>query len=298
MRYTRFKRKRTNKRYAAFFLISLLIIAIIYIASVGTIGKFISGIISPILASFDKGEANMTDEQGESDEPSLAIPDNNVAENAIKITDTIETSPMSICAIQMGAFTDETNAISFGDMIKSKGAAGYVMEDNFYRVLAMGYLAEEDARIVREQLKDDGIESHIYKISAPGVKMQISATEANVNAIKDAFATWEEKFKGMEDVIFKLDKGQISTVDAYDTIEAYNITMTDIYNELAGLAANQENNAILDGLAGLYSSTSSALSDIMELNSSDKVAFSSKIKYTYIDMLMKYKQYMEKITGS
>ena len=298
MRYSRFKRKRSNQRYAVFFLITLLIIAVIYIASAGTIGKFISGIISPILASFDKGEGNETPEPDGLDEPDLAIPDNNPAEDAVKITDTIETSPVSLCAIQMGAFTDEANAVSYGDEIKSKGAAGYVIEDTFYRVLAMGYMSEADARTVRDQLKSDGIESHIFKISAPGVKMQISATEANVNAIKDAFATWEDKFREMETIIFKLDKGQITSADAYDTIEASNITVTDIYNELTGLAAKQENNKILDGLAELYKNTGNAFKDIMALNSSDLVAFSSKIKYTYIDMLMEYKQYMEKITGS
>jgi len=53
----------------------------------------------------------------------------------------------------------------------------------------------------------------------------------------------------------------------------------------------------LAGLQRLYQEGIESLSKIFEGNVSDRVANSSKIKYTYIDMVCRYKQYIDSITG-
>ena len=46
-------------------------------------------------------------------------------------------NPLSICTIQMGAFTDENNAKGFRRF--KTGRAGYVHFDGYYRVLAVDF---------------------------------------------------------------------------------------------------------------------------------------------------------------
>ena len=296
MRYSRLKRKKTKQRYATFILVVVLIFAIIYVISAGTIGKFVSNIISPILSSFDKGSTDTPTAPPE-DDPLLTISDKS-NEGVVKITDTIKANTLSMKAIQMGAFTANENAGVFADDLRTKGGAGYIIEDTYFRVLAIGFQSQEDAVKVREQLKVDGIESQVYEITSAGASMQITATENNVSAIKSAFATWEEKYIALEKVLKDLDSSSIAASDAYKIMEEFKGVIDAKRDELSGLAAVQDNNPILTGLLELYQSGSKSFEDILAESSTNKVAISSKIKYTYIEMMMKYKDYMEKITKS
>ncbi len=296
MRYSRFRRKRTKQRYAAFLLIAVLLLGGIYVVVAGTAGRFISNLVSPILASFDRtGDRDKTPRPDEDDEPALTLPDK-PRENSVKVTDTIQAVPLKMRAIQMGAFTEEQNAKDFGLELQGRGGAGYVIHDTHYRVMAMGFVSEEDAKTVRAQLKEDGIESALYEISAPGANMQITATEANVTAIKGAYAVWEESFVAMETIIRDLDSEKVTSTDAHRSVSETLSSFNQVRDELSVLSANQENNIILSGLLSLYEKGSRALSLVTLENPSNRIAISAKIKYTYIDMIMQYKQYMEQIT--
>ncbi len=299
MRYSRLKKRKTKQRYAAFVLIVLLVFGVIYVLSAGTLGKFVSNLISPILSR--DGSPDATD--GVSDgEPILTVPDDNgnptdePAADTAKITETLKANALSMFAIQMGAFTDSANAETFAQELRSKGGAGYILNDGFYRVLAIGFQTEGDAKQVKEELKAEGIESHVYQIASAGVDMKITATEANVSAIRSAYEMWKEKYAALEKIIKDLDSDTISPSAAYGQIEEIKKAMEQKRDELQALNAKQNNNAILSGLVSLYESENQSLDEILSQNSSDKVAISSKIKYTDIEMLMRYKDYMEQIT--
>jgi hypothetical protein len=297
MRYSRLRKRKTKQRYAAFVLTVLLVFMVIYVISAGTLGKFVSGLISPLLSR--DADAGPSDSPSEG-EPILTVPDDRPveepSEDTIKIKDTLKANALSMYAIQMGAFTDGSNAEVFAQELRAKGGAGYVLNDGFHRVLAIGFQTEEDARQVKEELKASGTESHVYRIASTGVDMTITATEANVNAIRAAYELWEDKYVSLENIIKELDSGTISSLEAYDRIEGIQAAIEEKRNELEALNAKQKNNTILAGLVSLYDGGVNSLNEILSQNSSDKVAISSKIKYTYIDMLMRYKDYMDQIT--
>jgi hypothetical protein len=299
MRYSRLKQRKTKQRYAAFVLVVLLIFAAVYVISAGTLGKFVSSLIAPILSR--DGGADATDSPSdEGNPPVLTVPDgdftNEQAEDTVKITDTLKANPLTMYAIQMGAFTDNSNAEVFAQELRGKGGAGYILNDGFSRVLAIGFQTEEDAKQVKEELKAGGIESHVYKIASAGVDMKIIATEANVSAIRSAYEMWEEKYVSLEKIIMDLDSGTISPLEAYGKIKDTKAAIEEKKNELEALNVNQKDNVILTGLVNLYESGVISLDEILLQSSSDKVAISSKIKYTYIEMLMRYKDYMDQIT--
>ncbi|HHY83551.1 MAG TPA: SPOR domain-containing protein [Clostridiales bacterium] len=294
MRYSRIKRNQTKKRYATFLLVVLLGFAVIYVAFAGTLGKFVSNLILPLISSENKNNTGNND-----DDPVLTIPDTTEepSKDTAKVTETLKANALTMYAIQMNAFSDKSNAEAFAQELKSKGGAGYILDDGFYRVIAIGFKNEQDAKQVREELKADGIESHVYKIATAGANMSITATRDNVSAISSAYELWEEKYYSLEDIILNLDKGNISSSEAYNNIKEIKTELEAKRDQLKELYDNQNNNNIvLAGLVTLYENSCLSLDKILSINSMDKVAISSEIKYTYVDMLMQYMDYMEQIT--
>jgi hypothetical protein len=295
MRYSRIKKSQNKKRYATLLLVVLLGFLILYIAFAGTLGKFVSNWISPILVGEDSGKVPGGSNQ---DEPILTLPDETKEpiSDSEKITESLKANALVMYTVQMGAFSEAENAQSFAKELKALGGGAYVLKDDFYRVLAVGYQSEEDAQKVRKDLATNGIESYIYKLATAGADMKITATEENVTAIRSAYEMWEDKYLSLEEMVIQLDSGAITSKDAYDQISEVKIDMESKRDRLNTLNNNQNNNVILAGLVTLFDNTCQSLDKILSLNRSDKVAISAEIKYTYINMLMQYKEYMEQIT--
>jgi hypothetical protein len=294
MRYSRFRKNQSKKRYATFILLMLLGFGLIYVASAGTLGKFVSNLILPVLNGEESGRGQVQD----SDDPILSLPDetDEPVKDTTKITDTLKANALSLYAIQMGAFADEENAEAFSQQLKKRGGAGYIYNNGFYRVMAIGFQSEDDAKQVRDELRAEDIESHVYKLATGGADMQITATQENVDIIRSAYGIWEEKYRSLEEIIVSLDSGAISPSEAVDKIRETKTEMELKKEKLQEINAGQNNNAILAGLVELYNGSCLSLDKVLSKNSNDKVAISSEIKYTYIDMLMLYKDYMEQIT--
>ena len=53
------------------------------------------------------------------------------------------------------------NARAAAAELQNKGSAGFIQNDKYFRLLAVGFVSEDDAQKVRQQLKDEGIESQI-----------------------------------------------------------------------------------------------------------------------------------------
>src|SRR5690606_20564826 len=72
-----------------------------------------------------------------------------------KITETIKVEPLTIYTIQLAAFSTEENAREFAVAIKDRGGGGYIIEDKYFRVLAVGYIGEDDINKVKTQLEEE-----------------------------------------------------------------------------------------------------------------------------------------------
>jgi hypothetical protein len=197
----------------------------------------------------------------------------------------------------MGAFIDMENAQDYSQTNKRQGGAGYIVEDTYYRVLAVGFKSEEDANTVKTQLKEDDIDSQIYKISSQSISLQITATQANVDIIKSAYQVWEDNFYLLEDVFKKLDRKQIEAIKAKDDIRGIVDTLVKEKGELESLSSNLEENQILLDLVDLFEDTIDLLNSIISENSPNDVAISTTIKYTYIELMMKYMDYINQLKG-
>ncbi len=314
MRYSRIKRGRNQRRYASVIITLILLFCVLYFLTAGTIGKYLSNLISPILRSkqeYDKGnEGPFIDNDGDSDGQNLELklPDDHGQSNQgsqeeegaqlPKITETIKVEAIDLYGLQMGAFNNRENAQSIADQLKTKGGAGYVLEDQYQRVIAMTFLNEGDADIVREQLKAQSVEVQIYELKCPGVDMEITAAKEKIEGIRSSFVMLRDRMETMESVIKDLDNNKITLELAINRLTEMKNEATIKADELNQYSATQESNPILSGLKGLFIDQADNLDQIIREKASDKVAISSKIKYTYIDMVAKYKEYIEQIINS
>lgn len=304
MRYSRIRRARNQKRYAIVLLIIFLVLGGMYFIMAGTIGKAISNLISPILES--KGNSRQKEQDSHTDkdigldqqDTELTLP-NGEEENAkgTRITETIKIEAMNFFGIQLGAFNNKENALSIANQLKDKGAAGYVLDDQFSRVIAMIFRSQGDASAVMEQLKAQSVESQMYELKCPGIDMEITASSEKIEGVKSSYALIEENFGLMESVIKDLDKDKITLEIALGKIGDIKDAVKAKTDQLQRYSADQEGSLVLSGLGNLFSEQMENLGDIVQGNVSDKVEISSKIKYTYIDMAVKYQKYIEDITN-
>ncbi len=300
MRYSRLKR-RNRRRYTSMILLGLLLFLAVYIGSASAAGNFISRIVTSFLGSFTSTNQGEDDASVQAPNTQLTVPnktDKTPNEGSSqKVTEQLDIAPFNLYAIQLGAFTNKENAEVAAKELQAKGGAGYILNDKYFRLLAMGYASEADAQKIKQQLEKEGIESQIYSISAPGVNMEITASADKVNSVKSAFSLWIDKTKALEGIVKNLDTSAISVEDARKDIEAMVGAFNSTLEQLKAYSATQESNHILAGLQELYQNSIESLNGIFAENVVDRVATSSKIKYTYIDMVYKYKQYMDKITS-
>lgn len=306
MRYSRIRRARNQRQYISLVIIIFLILGGIYFFTAGTMGKYISGIIAPILKS--KQETAQLDQKEPSynEDMELTLPDsngqddsqaaNNQEEDASKTTETVKVNAMNFFGIQMGAFNSKENAQAVGDQLKAKGGAGYILDDQYSRVIAMMFLNENDAATVIQQLKNNSIEAQMYELKCPGVEMEITATGTKIEGIKSIFSLIQEKFGDIENTIKDLDNDKITIEIAINRLDQIKNEIIDKIELLNQYSATQEGNKVLSGLKNFLTVQVDNLDQIIQGSMSEKVAISSKIKYTYIDMIVKYKEYMEQIT--
>lgn len=283
-------------------IIGLLVFGGIYIVTAGGIGKIISNIVTPILES--RPPDNGVDPEGQQKESGeippknteLALPEELKKDEEPKITETIKVESMRFYGIQMGAFSSQDNAHVDAKEIQGKGGAGYIIEDQYFRVIAMAFMGEQDADTVQKQLKEQKVEVQKYELLCPGVNMEITASREKVEGIKTSFNLWREKIQLLESVIKDLDNNRVTVEIVMNRLRETKNAMVTQMEEIKRYSATGESNQVLGGLQDLFEQQIQNIDNIISENISNQVAISAKIKYTYIDIIFRYKQYIEQIT--
>ena len=104
MRYSRFRRRSTQRRYTSVIILGLLLFLGFYIASAGAAGNFISRIISPIINAFDNdAKQDGNDDVSTPPDTDLTLPGGESSKETERVTEQIDIAPMSFHAIQLGA---------------------------------------------------------------------------------------------------------------------------------------------------------------------------------------------------
>lgn len=298
MRYTRFKKKKNRKKYTIVLIMAALLFAMVYFGLAGLIGSFISGLLNSFIS-----DTNPADIQDPKDGLEEQLPDENEPSQNDQqqlqnvITDSLEIEAFSLNALQIGAFASRENAEKLAMQSQITGGAGFILFDQFYRVITAAYIDNNDASNVKEVLDTQGFESRIYLISYPGASIEITASAEKVRDIKEAFTILNSGRNETAQITGELGKGEIKTADAIVRIRTLKTDLEGKLSVLNEYKIAQRDVYVLDGLIELYDKAIKDLALILSENNIDNhIAILSKIRYTYISMIYDFKLYMEQLT--
>jgi len=298
MRYTRFKKKKSQKKYVIVLAMAALLFAIVYFGLAGLIGSFISGLLNNFISDVYPPEQQDTQDPLEEQPPERIEPTETDQEQIGNvITDRIEIEALMLSAIQIGAFASRENAEELALQSQITGSAGFILFDQFYRVVTAAYADSTDAETSKSALDTQGFESRIYPISYPGASIEVTATFEKVQSIKDAFTILNDGKDAIAQIINEIEKEEIITADAYDRVRTINTSLQNKLSILNEYKIPQQDVYVLDGLIELYEKAIGDLTLVLnEDNIDNHIAILSKIRYTYIRMIYDFKLYMEQIT--
>lgn len=290
MRYSQLKRGKNIRRYVIGVIAIALIGTAIYFASAGMIGHIIGDFIARrILAD---NAVNTQPAQSEPAQPDASS--DKPSQPAQRIQSTIEMPAVTIYAVQLGAFSDASNAKGFADKIRAQQYAGYIIQDkNIYRVIAAAYDDSETANKMKVDLKNKNIESQIYSFQVKAANITISAVSDNVLLVQRSFSDIEQWFKMLGEWSSALDKGTLKGEDVVKFMEQNAAAVQERYAGLHKLVESNKGDAAFEGLDKLYGLMVQQIS-AMDKASRDIKQLALNIRYDYIEIMDQYKRYRDK----
>lgn len=204
---SRRKKGKSSAATAIVVLLSIGLIALIIVLS--PIGTFLSdSLIRPVMSCFgtdpeDKKIVSALQTHDESIQSATAEP--TAKPVPVKNVLTIDAIPFYI--LQMGVYTDRSDAIKHGEEIALFGAGGTVFQDgSVYRVFAAAYGDEESVRKVQSQVNADGFEATPYITDRSGLRISLEGDPEAIRIVNDAIPLLASVPKTLTDLSLAFDK--------------------------------------------------------------------------------------------
>lgn len=200
-------------------------------------------------------------------------------------------------AIQFGAYSNAESAAQQADLYTARGAAGYTLADDKYRVMAAVYPTREDADTIKARLKEaQGIDAYIYRLTTEEVELSVTAAEAQIQALRTGYAALQSTLEGMGRLSADLDKQVITGAQVLLDAQAMRQQVADSKKTLSDVLGSSTS-TVVSGLRSLLDAADQGLETICMQNTQESVVMTSKIKYHQIDLLWRYIQYIRQITA-
>jgi len=273
------------------FSIFVLLISIAFVVVSLTAGEWLnSNVVTPVITFF-KGENASTP-------PPENTGSNNLLPSAPTVSgerqsENIRVDARTYYLLQGGIFSDLTNAAEASAEIKKLGGGGYVIDEgDKKRVILSAYLSEADAKAVRDRLKTDSdMETYVYANNLPEFSVSVGATSEQISIIKDAFAL----------PVYTIDS-LIKITEAYDRGSDESANMADLKAKAAevkekfvnSILPDDKNQSLLDVLSYI-SLLCDKISGLPSDLSSKSLDTSSKLKYSAMEIIDSYSQFIAKL---
>ncbi|MBO5500532.1 MAG: SPOR domain-containing protein [Clostridia bacterium] len=196
--------------------------------------------------------------------------------------ETMETCQWSLPAVewyalQLGAFDNEASAKTMAEQFQARGAAGYLWQEERFRLLAAIYASETDARNVRQQISQQHeVESYLYRISLPPVAVSIHGMRGQIEILQAAFGHASDLITAMQETGLAADRGestreeQLAKLSALD--EQMQLVKLRLYQRFP-----EPRNSCVTGLIQLFDDYSGFATSMDPQET--EVMFSTKLKY-------------------
>lgn len=137
--------------------------------------------------------------------------------------------------VEMISFSDYNSARVFAQQLRQQGGAGYVVEDEVYRVIAELYDTEEEALSVLKKLPAASGEAKIYKIEIPIINYA-NFPSSTRNLVKNIMPYAQKTHSTLFAVSVALSQKEIDEANAISKI-------TSLKNEIQSMLTDFESGA-------------------------------------------------------
>lgn len=199
----------------------------------------------------------------------------------------IKQQAFDIYAICLYETQTKASANEMSELVQKKLGAGYVYQtSNAFCVLASAYENLSDAQNVESNLKENGTQCKITKISFKELAIKENVLEQEKTALLSAVTSFFNTYKKLYDLSVSID------TNLYTEIQA-KVILNDIISEQSKQKTNFEtyfNSKLTTQLLKLklsLSDLSQVLTDLSNF-SSTQIPYSSMVKNTYIKVLFLY----------
>lgn len=130
---------------------------------------------------------------------------------APRVTREIEFEALEGWCVRMATCGSDQEARLAASAYSGRGAGGYVTPlEGEWAVLGAVYASEKDAARIARRLRDDeGIPAEAVALRAEGVKLRITAPQAQIDAIAEADALLRRQTDQLGQIALQLDRGEI-----------------------------------------------------------------------------------------
>ena len=296
MRYSRMNRKppKQKNRYAGFIIVVIILGIAAYFVGAGAAGGWLArNVIDPV---FNSGNADASTETNDiATDPSASNAESPQAidipeASGTRAEDTVTAQEITLYTLQIGAFSDESNAKTAAADIISRGGAGYIAYDgSLYRVLVSGYTDSQSADSVKNTLENDSITTKTYELTSGYLEFKIGAKQEQIDAIAACFTIVPATVDTLQQIIFDADSGK----DVDERIVAMQKEATGT-KDLFTAAITSDEAAIqrLDTYMGAFCET---INDIPVSSAVSDVEFSSQLKYNLISIVIDYAAFLDEL---
>lgn len=193
-------------------------------------------------------------------------------------------------ALQLGAFSEKESAKALAESYRSRGAAGYIFENDSYRVLAAVYASREDARAVQKKLAENhGVDVYLYPLTRSQITLKLSGQRAQLNALSDAMDVCVQLTDTLGTLSQSLDAGSLSKEEATQALQSQQETLRALNTRLSSLFVKEEHPAVT-ALCALLTQTEQGLSSAA--GAANATRLGSGIKYSQLSLLCGLEQYV------
>ena len=293
MRYSRMNRKppKQKNRYAGLIVVVIILGIAAYFVSAGAAGGWLArNVIDPVFNSGSSSAAatDPADASASSTETpqSIDIPES----SGERAEETVTAEEIVLYTLQIGAFSDETNAKTSATDIISRGGAGYIAYDgSLYRVLVAGYTNSTNADSVKSTLESDGVTTKVYELTSGSLEFKIGAAQDQIDAIAACFGSVPDAVDTLQQIIYDADSGK----DIDDDILALQQETADIADHFASAVSSDE--AAIQRLSTYMSQFCETINDIPVSSAVSDVELSSRLKYNLIDIVIDYAAFLDEL---
>lgn len=261
---------------SGFFLILLVVAAVIYLIVAGKAGSFLSDkIVKPVVSFFTQN----TDKDSE-ENPAVETVGVNVKFPAFEMY-----------LLQVGIFSEESNAEKSSAEISSMGGAGYIREENGdHRVIISGYATKDDAENVKERLlSEQNMETKILELQVPEVTYTLNTEQSVLEEFTEIAKRSAEYPTKLMELSLQFDKGEVSADSIntelellLDEVKQYKITLEGFSGESEDVLL-QKAYSFYTTLVNEYSAFAGDMTEI---------ELSARIKHGYIASAYAYQSFL------